>query len=218
MQASGAGTPLWLNVVQFCIAIWNLAMMCRIFAKLGIVWWKALIPFYGPYVLYSTVWSKKVANWVLGLSLGAIGFTVFGWIGVLLNLLHELSKPNGGFGSLIWMALWILGLFALAITLFIFQIQLYVRMGHCFEKKTAFIWGMVLLPVVFMTILAFDSTTPSSGSDSFPNGPSGNPGQPSWTPEPSPNPYAGSSQSPIPPYSGPAMPQAAFPKDTIRQN
>lgn len=128
-----------LSVALIWALIWLVASVVgnwKIFKKAGEAGWKALIPFYGSYVMYKLTWHT-VVFWLSGVI-------------VLINLLcSSLSRAN---------VVMVLGTF-LALTNAAIHIEHMHRLAVCFQKKIWFTVGLVLLKPVFILVLGFDKST-----------------------------------------------------------
>lgn len=88
-----------LAIIISCIsvALWLLvaAARWRMFTKMGEKGWKAFVPFYGLYIMYSKCWSTKAAwNCILGIIVSALfefgAFKTDGEIATILCSIGEL--------------------------------------------------------------------------------------------------------------------------------
>ena len=88
-----------LLIILSCIsvALWFLIAVARwsMFTKMGEKGWKAFVPFYGLYILYSKCWSTKAAwNCIMGIIVSALfefgAFKTNGEIATILCSIGEL--------------------------------------------------------------------------------------------------------------------------------
>ena len=95
-----------LLIILSCIsvALWLLIAVARwsMFTKMGEKGWKAFIPFYDIYILFSKCWSTRAAwNYITGIFVSVLfEFGVFKSIGVLLDMI--VFKTTSGYcGSIL---------------------------------------------------------------------------------------------------------------------
>ena len=124
--------------ILVCYAISAVAMW-KIFAKAGEPGWKALIPIYNAYVLCKII-GMSFWLWV------AIIPVVLGIGGAALVILEAEE---------VYVALFDL---VQSIYTIILSIVVYIKLGKVFNKSGAFIAGLILVPLVFDLILAFDKS------------------------------------------------------------
>lgn len=119
-------------------AVIEIIARIKIFQKIGIDAWKAIIPFYGDYVLAEQVWDTKfiILSWiVMGASIFSTYLTGIKFIGIIFRLLSM-----------------ILPFVSLAI-----HFRFCQWTGRAFNKSNGFIIGMFILPIVFDTMLGFNA-------------------------------------------------------------
>lgn len=121
-----------LMILVVCTVLYVLAYWF-IFAKAGDKGWKALIPIYSTYTEYKLVWNKRMFALYMGLAIIA---NVLAWMGGAAALVSYLF-------SLACMVMYVLSC---------------VKLGQSFGKGAGFIVGLVLVNIVFVLILAFDSS------------------------------------------------------------
>lgn len=130
-----------LFVQSFC-AIASLVGLAMIFKKMGVAWWKALIPVYGEYVLFEKVWNIKMFLVALFTSISAS----MAWsICSQAATLHQTEVVLA-----LTMTASILGVLDL-----VFGIKLLNKIAKAFGHGTGYTVGLVFLPVVFLNILGF---------------------------------------------------------------
>lgn len=127
-------------VVLLIIAWW------RMFTKAGEKGWKSIIPIYSSYVLFKLVWNTK--NFWICLGLGV----VTGLLNSLGTSFAADSNGAGGFGIFS-----ILSLIVSIISL-VWYVRLSLKTAAAYGKSTGFGVGLVLLPTIFLLILAFGSS------------------------------------------------------------
>ena len=126
-----------LGIVLFVYAILMIVSTWRIFKKAGTGGWKALIPVYSEYTLYKIAWKKKY-------------FFIMLLFTILFYALLEIAAylPKFGFASL---AAAIIFGNAMVVTAIISRIKL----AKAFGKGDGFAIALVVLPVIFLPVLAF---------------------------------------------------------------
>lgn len=129
-----------LGIAYFGIifAVIEIIARIKIFQKIGIDAWKAIIPFYSDYALAEKVWDTKfiVLSWiVMAASIFSTYLTGIKFIGIIFRLLSM-----------------ILPFVSLAI-----RFRFYQWTGRAFNKSNGFIIGMFILPIVFDTMLGFNA-------------------------------------------------------------
>lgn len=124
--------------ILVCYAISAVAMW-KIFAKAGEPGWKALIPIYNAYVLCKII-GMSFWLWVIIIPV------VLGIGGLTLVILDAED---------VYVALFDL---VQSIYTLILSIVVYIKLGKAFNKSGAFIAGLILVPLIFDLILAFDDS------------------------------------------------------------
>lgn len=119
-------------IVQY-IAGW------KIFQKMREPGWKALIPFYGPYILFKRVWDKN-AYWFF-LVFNILFFVTF----------FMMIKPENQDDLLIWGILCALTF----IIYYVFYILYQLHLSSAFNHNNKFGLGLIFIHIVFICILAF---------------------------------------------------------------
>ncbi len=137
---AGMGTAM--VVISLGLAIFSLVCMWKIFEKAGEAGWKCLIPIYNIYIFFKIAWEPKYFIYSI---LGIIAASVLTGIGAGNN-----SGVLTGIGSFLVIILYF--------AIFILAIIADVKLAKRFGKSGGFAVGLILLSVVFMAILAFDSS------------------------------------------------------------
>lgn len=119
-------------VFSFVIAIIIIVALCKIFQKANEPGWKAIIPFYNTYTLYKIAWERKYF-W--------INFTLAIFSFLIYFLLPQIAFINGIF----------------YLISFVIVVLLYNKLSHCFYHEAGFTIGLVVLPCIFLLILAFSN-------------------------------------------------------------
>lgn len=137
-------------VVILAVAVVSYIALWKIFVKAGEPGWKCLIPFYSGHTMYKLFW-KPVYYWltmvfalVIGvlMAIGAMGFN---------PTYHYGGAPAAYNGLLLVLYL------AYAVFAIVCNIKLHLGMARSFGYGGGFAAGLVLLPMVFLLILAFNS-------------------------------------------------------------
>ena len=133
----GAAVILFIASIVIYVALTAIYIISEwmIFKKAGEKSWKALIPFYSVFVSHHIVGMSHV--WFI--------IEVITWIAELVfEILESVPKP---------VDFWF-GLFTLAFTL-VSGVVHAIKLCNCFGKGTRFKVGLILIPEIFMLILAF---------------------------------------------------------------
>ena len=138
LMGMGAGAM----VVWIALLIFGIVCMWKVFVKAGEPGWKCLIPIYNAYIFYKIAWEAKYFVWMI---LGVILASVIMGIGMGSN-----SGGLAGIGSFLMMILYA--------AIFVLAIIALVKLAKRFGKGAGFAVGLILLSIIFMAILAFDSS------------------------------------------------------------
>ena len=133
----GAAFLLFVASIIIYVALTAIYIISEwmIFKKAGEKSWKALIPFYSVFVSHHIVGMSHV--WFI--------IEVITWIAELVfEILESVPKP---------VDFWF-GIFTLTFTL-VSAVVHGIKLCNCFGKGTSFKVGLILLPEVFLMILAF---------------------------------------------------------------
>lgn len=137
-----AGMGTGMMVFYLAIAVFSIVCMWKVFEKAGEAGWKSLIPIYNVYVYMKICWEGKYFFYII---LGAVAASILASVGIASN-----SSAAAGICGFLALAVYI-GILVLAI---ISTVKLAKRFG----KSNGFAVGLILLSVVFLAILAFDSS------------------------------------------------------------
>lgn len=107
------------------VSVAYLICRCALFKKMGIAWWKALIPFYSNYVEFATVWETK-----------------YFWLWLALFLVNVVIPLPVILAKIIALALFAVGC-----------VETYM-LCKAFEKDVPYVIGMILLPFIFYPLLS----------------------------------------------------------------
>lgn len=154
------------NIISIGIAVVMIIALWKLFKKAGKPGWHAIVPFLNTYTMFMIAWKKKVAVSTLIISICTVVVTIAGTImfivgigGSFLNFfVHGGSNAEYLTGGMtmffVGLGLIILGS-CCSITLVVFMIINYVKLGKAFGKSGGFLVGLALIPPVFLCILAF---------------------------------------------------------------
>ena len=109
------------------------------FTKMGEAGWKAFVPFYGLYIMYSKCWSIKAAwNCILGIIVSALfefgAFKTDGEIATILCSIGELM---------------------VAVYMLYLSVRINFRVAKAFGHGAGFEFGLWLFPYIFTFIIGF---------------------------------------------------------------
>ncbi len=132
---------------------WIFTAICwwRVFSKANIAGWKALIPFYSDYTRYKIA-GKKSMYWgylvvtALKQIYSIVSIAVLA--GTVIAFMSDGTFHAGGIEMKIisW---------GLTLLIAFFDVYIGRRLARKFGKTDAFGWGLGLIPLVFVPILAF---------------------------------------------------------------
>lgn len=142
----GLALPIAVSVLMIC-SWWIL------YDKMGEKGWACLIPFYGRYLLFKRVWEGKIYFISLVLSSIAVLFDVYMAVHVVTSLMEVSEAANiaGGAGLVIFTVIF-------SFISFVVEMMLNWRMTKCFGHGIGYFLGIMLMPVIFVPILAFGSS------------------------------------------------------------
>lgn len=128
------------------------------YEKMEIEGWKAIIPFYGDYVLFEHLGHQKKFWTVLVLAVFAVLLLMVGPFVIFLNIgYHGIYVNQYSAFPLVGLGIIILGL-VLLVLLCVIQSKVFKDMAVRLHKQPGYGWGFVLLPYVFWLMSAFDSS------------------------------------------------------------
>ena len=139
---------IFYYVIVFGSVVFQYICLWKIFVKAGQEGWKCLIPVYNFIVLFKFIGLSPYLLFVYLLPF----LLVFGIFIISFLLAMGVEVFYIMFFFMIIYFVVILGVYALNIVYMIY-------LGKAFNKSTAFIFGLVLVPIVFQAILAFDKTS-----------------------------------------------------------
>ncbi len=133
------------NLWSWLILVISIVFLSAIFVKSGEKAWKAFIPFYNLYILFKISWNSS-KFWVF---LGLIIVALLSMIIASFNIND--SATIGGIFTVLW-------IISMAIA-FIMNIELIFKLSSSFDKGVIFTIGLLIIPAIFLGILAFDKST-----------------------------------------------------------
>ena len=126
--------------IGFFLSVWGIR---KVLKKMGVRWWKSIIPIYNTYILYSYSWGKKYF-WIYFLS------------DVIFNLAENASTEFAQrFPNNPWLVLILLFAMPLGIVTAICDILFTIRLSEAFGKGKLFCIGLFLAYPIFIAILGF---------------------------------------------------------------
>ena len=144
-QVLGILSTYWL--ISVAIAVFSIVCMWKLFVKAGEEGWKCLIPFYNFYTETKIVDYTRFFWFSLfgGLGLGVVA-------GIVVGIAASSNGSNGAAPAVV-----VVGIISLifAIVMLVMAIKFNIKLAHAFGKSGAFVVGLILLPVIFVAILAF---------------------------------------------------------------
>lgn len=131
----------------------------HIFKKMGMPGWKGIIPYYGDYLMFKTVWNTK-AFWAQVIGSG-VYLVVYLMTALMLPIIiaftagasHSSQPPM--FLMISFGAVEVLLLLAFLVFIFVIQIKLCLRLAKAFGKGTGYALGLAFLSAIFLPMLAF---------------------------------------------------------------
>lgn len=141
------------------IAILTAVFQCIVYNKMGIDWWKALIPIYNLFVLADKLIDRKTAKIVTGLQIAiytlAIGLVVL-LVPTYIVSVYESSKM-GRYTTLFTIPIILLMAFAVMVATINYLVY-FIKITHAvslkFSHDSVFTVGLIILPAIFYGILA----------------------------------------------------------------
>lgn len=154
-----------MPMLSLAIQILTLVALCKTYAKLGLAWWSALIPVYNVYVLAKKLWDDKNTKIMLWLNIAVFALAViavFMFLPLIVQTMFAVSSTTAryaeGIGATAFlMILSYLAMLGCVIALLVWEIRLYSRLSKKFGHGDGFTVGLLFLPVIFFSILAFSA-------------------------------------------------------------
>lgn len=130
------------TVVSVIVTILVIAAKWRIFDKMGVAGWKALIPIYSGYIIFDKIWSGKMYLATLAFTFGSM-------------FASDMATQIGG------NALLPLNLLALAcgIVTLVLAVKFSAKLSKAFGHGNGFACGILFLNAIFMMILGFGKSS-----------------------------------------------------------
>ena len=157
----------------------------HIFKKMGMPGWKGIIPYYGDYMLFKTVWTTK-AFWAMIIGAGVYLVLYLSSIFIIPVTVALAARNASSSTAFLPMVVWgiVQAVLMLAFLVFVLviQVRLHLRLAKGFGKGAGFGVGMAFLSAIFYPILAFGKAQyigpkPSQNNTNRPNQPPYNPNQ-----------------------------------------
>ena len=140
---------IFLVFLGMAISAFMLIANWKLFVKCHRKGWESIVPYYNTYIMCKVSGSKMmwgiilmVAPFVMGIISNA--FDIFGSIFQSSDFMIGLIAIVGGLVSLVAIVI-----------MYIASFIIYINLAKRFGKSTGFGVGLVLLPIVFIPILAF---------------------------------------------------------------
>lgn len=146
-----------LSLLLNSIPVLQLLFIALLFNKVGIEWWKGIIPIYNIYEISKLGKKENYFKWYVIISLTFITFAIL--IDFLLvaffAAINDQLISFYLFFIFIYLSIIIEAIIFILIQIF-FTYKIYKGLSDSFEQSTVFAVGLTLLPVVFIGILALD--------------------------------------------------------------
>ena len=130
----------------------------HIFKKMGMPGWKGIIPYYGDYMLFKTVWTTK-AFWAMIIGAGVYLVLYLSSIFIIPVTVALAARNASSSTAFLPMVVWgiVQAVLMLAFLVFVLviQVRLHLRLAKGFGKGAGFGVGMAFLSAIFYPILAF---------------------------------------------------------------
>lgn len=158
-----SSASLMSQSILLLVSIFSIVVVCMTFERIGLAWWKALIPFYGVYALIKKVWDEKNAKTYLWLSIAGCSACMIALLMLIPTLVTVVAARGdthvalvSGLAGMGFASLLVMVGFVLAIIAIVWKIRAYARLSKMCGHGDGFTVGLVLVPVVFFAILAFE--------------------------------------------------------------
>ena len=152
---------------------------------MGMPGWKGIIPYYGDYMLFKTVWTTK-AFWAMIIGAGVYLVLYLSSIFIIPVTVALAARNASSSTAFLPMVVWgiVQAVLMLAFLVFVLviQVRLHLRLAKGFGKGAGFGVGMAFLSAIFYPILAFGKAQyigpkPPQNNTNRPNQPPYNPNQ-----------------------------------------
>lgn len=134
-----------------CAIFWTLTLvsMWKIYVKMGVPGWKGIVPFYNLWVMIEALRKPKSWFWII-----LSGYILyFAYYSILY--IPGISEDMMTYGNPISRLLFSLLVLAMLIVLLVYAIRLTHALSQAFGHGAGFTVGLILLPMIFLPILAF---------------------------------------------------------------
>ncbi len=140
-----------------------------LFKKAGRPGWAAIVPFYSVWLDYQIAWTPLAAIIATAMSVTAIlsgVILVFVLVGTLLSGLASIFMGGmAGFASALSSSMLLVVIFTISVIVFMVMNLLQTLFkAYSFGKDWKWALGLYFLPVVFLSMLAFDKNVSYQGS------------------------------------------------------
>lgn len=155
------------------VPLLQLLFIALLFNKVGIEWWKGIIPIYNIYEISKLGKKENYFKWYVIISITFITFAIL----IDFLLVAFFAAINAQlisfylFFIFIYLSIIIEAIIFILIQIF-FTYKIYKGLSDSFEQSTVFAIGLTLLPVVFIGILALDDNkqyNPNNSSNNLNN-------------------------------------------------
>jgi hypothetical protein len=169
---SGTTSVTW-NVLSIALGILMIVALWRIYGKAGEHGWASLIPYYRGYVLYKVSGKKKLFWWYLACSIVCTVACVVFFAALVTIFFAALSRVPYSYSDdeLAMYGLMLLGsILIMAVTviaIFIFRILQCIGLANSFGLSGGYAAGLIFLPHIFYSILAFSSNIMYRGGGGY---------------------------------------------------
>jgi hypothetical protein len=171
---SGGTTSVTWNLVSIALAILMIVAQWRIYGKAGERGWAALIPYYNSYVLYKVSGKKKLFWWFLVCSIVFIiatilfivalaGAAYYAYIGMFSLSYNE--DELAMLGMLLIVSVLVMAVTGIA--MLVFRILQSIGLAKNFGVGGGYAVGLIFLPHIFYSILAFGSNFVYCGGNRY---------------------------------------------------
>ena len=149
-EASSAGS----NMFSLAINVLTIVAMWFLFSKAGEPGWGAIVPFYKDYLLFK-ISGKKNLFWgyliCYLIEVVAMFAMIFSMVAIFATM-----YGSGGNAALVVFIVSIIAVIGLSIALLVFRIMQCIGLVKEFHISMGYAVGLILVPVVFYCILAFN--------------------------------------------------------------
>ena len=130
------------DMIKLLLAVLVVAGEWMILKKMGEKGWKALVPFYGEYLIFKHVWTKKMF-WVQFVTL------------IVLGIMEVLLQLPAMAGNLPFALLGLVVLSVGAVIVLVTEVKLIHRLAQAFGHGLGYTLGLLFAHPVFAMMLGF---------------------------------------------------------------